>query len=64
MMALLVVASPVPGHLCRVHHVIDDLGTLALSLAATSLILLTSLGGTTYPWRSAPIYILGMAGAA
>ncbi len=33
-------------------------------VAATSLILLTSLGGTTYPWRSAPIYILGMAGAA
>ena len=35
-----------------------------LSLAATALILLTSLGGTTYPWASAPIYILGAAGAA
>ncbi len=34
-----------------------------LSLAVTSLILLTSLGGTTYPWRSTPIYILGVAGA-
>jgi hypothetical protein len=33
-----------------------------LSAAVTSLILLTSLGGTTYPWRSAPIYILGLAG--
>ena len=33
-----------------------------LSLAVTSLILLTSLGGTTYPWKSAPIYILGVAG--
>ena len=33
-----------------------------LSAAATSLILLTSLGGTTYPWKSAPIYILGAAG--
>jgi len=54
----------VPGHLCRVHHVIDDLGTLVLSVAATSLILLTSVGGTTYPWCSAPIYILGVAGAA
>jgi EmrB/QacA subfamily drug resistance transporter len=61
--ALLVVASQVPGHLRRVHHVIDYLGTIVLSLAATSLILLTSLGGTTYPWRSAPIYILGAAGA-
>jgi EmrB/QacA subfamily drug resistance transporter len=60
--ALVVVASQVPGHLRRVHHQIDYLGTVVLSMAATSLILLTSLGGTTYPWRSAPIYILGVAG--
>jgi len=60
--ALAVVASQVPGHLRRVHHTIDYLGTLVLALAATALILLTSLGGTTYPWRSAPIYILGAAG--
>ncbi len=61
--ALAVVASQVPGRLSRVHHVIDYWGTAVLSLAATSLILLTSLGGTTYPWKSAPIYILGVAGA-
>src|SRR5208283_1968422 len=60
--ALIVVASQVPGQLRRVHHVIDYLGTAVLSLAVTSLILLTSLGGTTYPWKSAPIYILGVAG--
>ena len=60
--ALVVVASQVPGRLRRVHHQIDYLGTVLLSLAATSLILLTSLGGTTYPWASAPIYILGIAG--
>jgi EmrB/QacA subfamily drug resistance transporter len=60
--ALAVVARQVPGHLRRVHHVIDYLGTVVLALAATSLILLTSLGGTTYPWASAPIYILGAAG--
>jgi EmrB/QacA subfamily drug resistance transporter len=60
--ALIVVASQVPGQLRRVHHVIDYLGTLVLSAAVTSLILLTSLGGTTYPWRSLPIYILGVAG--
>ena len=46
--ALVVVASQVPGHLGRVHHIIDYLGTAVLSLAATSFILLTSLGGTTY----------------
>jgi EmrB/QacA subfamily drug resistance transporter len=61
--ALFVVASQVPGHLSRIHHRIDYLGTLVLSAAATALILLTSLGGTTYPWASAPIYILGVAGA-
>ena len=62
--ALIVVALQVPGTLRRVRHKIDYLGTLLLSAAATSLILLTSLGGTTYGWNSAPIYILGVAGAA
>jgi EmrB/QacA subfamily drug resistance transporter len=61
--ALIVVALQVPGRLRRVHHTIDYLGAVLLSLAATSLILLTSLGGTTYPWASTPIYILGVAGA-
>ncbi len=60
--ALAVVAGQVPGRLRRVRHAIDYLGTVVLSLAATSLILLTSLGGTTYPWRSTPIYLLAVAG--
>jgi EmrB/QacA subfamily drug resistance transporter len=62
--ALVVVASQVPGHLAKVHHFIDYLGTSVLALAATSFILLTSLGGTTYAWNSAPIWILGIAGVA
>jgi EmrB/QacA subfamily drug resistance transporter len=62
--ALVVVASQVPGKLRRVHHIIDYLGTVVLALAATSFILLTSLGGTTYPWSSAPIWILGACGVA
>jgi EmrB/QacA subfamily drug resistance transporter len=60
--ALVVVALQVPGTLRRVRHKIDYLGAVLLSLAATSLILLTSLGGTTYRWASAPIYLLGIAG--
>jgi EmrB/QacA subfamily drug resistance transporter len=60
--ALIVVALQVPGTLRRVHHKIDYLGTLLLSAAATSLILLTSLGGTTYAWNSLPIWILGILG--
>ena len=60
--ALIVVALQVPGKLRRVHHTIDYLGALLLSAAATSLILLTSLGGTTYAWASTPIYLLGIGG--
>jgi EmrB/QacA subfamily drug resistance transporter len=60
--ALIVVASQVPGRLGRVHHIIDYIGTTVLALAATSFILLTSLGGTTYAWGSAPIWVLGACG--
>ncbi|HTT89899.1 MAG TPA: MDR family MFS transporter [Acidimicrobiales bacterium] len=60
--ALFVVASQVPGHLTKVSHVIDYLGAVTLTLAASSLVLFTSLGGTTYGWGTAPIIILGVAG--
>ena len=60
--ALVVVASRVPGHLRRIHHVIDYLGTVVLVLAASSLVLFTSLGGTTYAWGSGPIIGLAVAG--
>ena len=60
--ALLVVASRVPGHMRRIHHVIDYLGTAFLVLAAGCLVLFTSLGGTTYPWGSPRIIGLGVAG--
>jgi EmrB/QacA subfamily drug resistance transporter len=63
LVALGVTAVALPGTLSRVHHVIDYLGAALIALAATSLVLLTSLGGTSYPWSSAPIYILGAAGA-
>jgi len=60
--ALLVTSAVLPAATVRVRHVIDYTGTLLLAGAATALILLTSLGGTTYRWLSAPIFILG-AGA-
>ncbi|HEX3815515.1 MAG TPA: MDR family MFS transporter [Mycobacteriales bacterium] len=61
--ALVVTALVLPGQLQRIHRVIDYLGTALLALAATSLVLFTSLGGTTYAWGSAPILILIVAGA-
>jgi EmrB/QacA subfamily drug resistance transporter len=60
--ALFVTAAQLPGHLQRVHHVIDYLGTILLTLATTALVLFTSLGGSTYPWGSGPIIAMGAAG--
>jgi EmrB/QacA subfamily drug resistance transporter len=60
--ALFVTAAQLPGHLKRVHHVIDYTGTALLALATTALVLFTSLGGSTYPWASAPIVIMAVAG--
>ncbi|HET9061068.1 MAG TPA: MDR family MFS transporter [Acidimicrobiales bacterium] len=60
--ALLVVAAQVPGHLGRVRHTIDYSGAALITLGAGALVLLTSLGGTTYKWSSAPIYAMGAAG--
>ncbi len=60
--ALAVTAAVLPGNLNRVRHVIDYAGTILLTLGASSLVLVASLGGTTYPWASAPIIILGAAG--
>ncbi len=61
--ALVVVATQVPGHLRRVPHIIDYLGTAVLVLGTTCLVLFTSLGGTTYGWGSTPIITFGVAGA-
>jgi EmrB/QacA subfamily drug resistance transporter len=60
--ALAVTGAVLPSQLSHVHHVIDYLGALLIASAATSLVLLTSLGGTTYAWGSAPIFILGVCG--
>jgi EmrB/QacA subfamily drug resistance transporter len=58
--ALVVVAAVLPGHLSRQAHKIDYAGTALLAAAATGLVLLTSLGGTTYAWSSTPIVLLGV----
>ena len=60
--ALVVTGAVLPAALRRVAHAIDYAGTLLIGGAATALVLLTTLGGTTYPWLSAPIGLLGAAG--
>lgn len=62
--ALVVTAAVLPSVGQRVHHVIDYVGTALLATSATALVLFTSLGGTSYPWGSAPIIILAAGGVA
>jgi EmrB/QacA subfamily drug resistance transporter len=60
--ALVVTTVALPSVSNRVQHVIDYLGTGLIALSATSLVLFTSLGGTSYPWGSPFIVGLGVAG--
>jgi EmrB/QacA subfamily drug resistance transporter len=62
--ALAVTTVVLPNRVTRVQHVIDYAGALLLAGAATALVLLTTLGGTTYGWGSSPIVILACAGVA
>ncbi|HEY7358886.1 MAG TPA: MDR family MFS transporter [Ktedonobacterales bacterium] len=62
-LALAVIAVALPAAGQRGHQTIDYLGTVLLAAAATSLVLLTTLGGTIYPWASAPILILAVLAA-
>src|SRR6266487_1424218 len=58
--ALLVLALALPDSGEPSQQRIDYLGTVLLTVAASSLILLTSLGGTIAPWGSAPIILLAI----
>ncbi|HVC14659.1 MAG TPA: MDR family MFS transporter [Acidimicrobiales bacterium] len=61
--ALVVTAVVLPAHLRGAKKpVIDYVGTLVLSAAVAALVLVASLGGTTYAWSSVPIAILGVGG--
>jgi EmrB/QacA subfamily drug resistance transporter len=60
--ALVVTTSALPSALKRVQHVIDYIGAVLLAGGATCLVLLTTLGGTTYAWGSAPILIMAVLG--
>ncbi len=60
--ALIVVSAVLPGSGERVKRQIDYLGTAALAAAATGLVLVTTLGGTSYAWGSP--FIIGLAVAS
>jgi EmrB/QacA subfamily drug resistance transporter len=60
-MALLVTAVTMPSITSRVAHAIDYPGAVLIASATTCFILLTTLGGSVYPWRSTPIILLALA---
>ena len=57
--ALFVLAATFPTTRPRTHPTIDYLGTGVLSVGLAALVLMVSLGGTTYPWASVEIIGLG-----
>jgi EmrB/QacA subfamily drug resistance transporter len=60
--ALFVTAVVLKSSTNRVQHVIDYPGIILLSVAASALILFTSLGGTSLAWMSAPSIALLVGG--
>jgi EmrB/QacA subfamily drug resistance transporter len=60
-LALAVIAVSLPASTQRGQHHIDYLGTVLLAIAASCLVLLTTFGGSIYPWLSAPTVILAVA---
>jgi EmrB/QacA subfamily drug resistance transporter len=59
-LALVVLAIALPGVSERKQHRVDYLGTALLGVSLASLVLLTTLGGTTYAWDSGTIVGLGI----
>jgi EmrB/QacA subfamily drug resistance transporter len=64
LIALVVLAVTLPAARERVQHSIDYAGTLLLAAGLSALVLLTTLGGTTYEWGSAFIIGLGVVAIA
>ncbi|MFJ9455940.1 MFS transporter [Kitasatospora sp. NPDC101447] len=60
--ALVVIAAVLHGREVRREHRIDYLGTALIAAVATCLVLMTSLGGTTWAWSSWQIVGLGVLG--
>ncbi|MEA2247459.1 MAG: hypothetical protein QOH46_1988 [Solirubrobacteraceae bacterium] len=62
LLALVVLAVTLPAARERVQHAIDYAGTLLLAAGLSALVLLTTLGGTTYAWDSP--FIIGLGALA
>jgi EmrB/QacA subfamily drug resistance transporter len=61
-LALFVVGAVLRIPAKRTKRPIDYWGTALLSAGVTGIILMTTLGGTTYRWHSLPIFLLALGG--
>src|SRR6476469_913766 len=61
--ALVALAVSLPAASERVQHSIDYAGAALLAVGLSGIVLLTTLGGTSYDWGSAEIVVLGLIGA-
>ncbi|MCQ0022550.1 MFS transporter [Streptomyces somaliensis DSM 40738] len=61
--ALFVIATALHLPVRRTPHSIDYRGTFLIASVAACLVLVASLGGTTWPWASAPVVGLAALGA-
>ena len=59
--AFFVLAATLPRTKARSRPVIDYVGTAILTVALAALVLMVSVGGTTYPWLSVEVIGLGVA---
>ena len=58
--AFVVLAATLPAVAERRSHAIDYRGTVLLAIGLSALVLLTTLGGNTYPWASPEIIGMGV----
>lgn len=59
LLALGVLSAVLPGRTDAVKHRIDYAGAILLATLLSTTVLLANLGGTAYPWTSAPVLGLG-----
>ena len=64
LIALAVIGSTLPATQARSHPVIDYLGAGLLAAALSAIVLVASLGGTSWPWGSGQTIIVAVGGFA
>src|SRR5690348_4893947 len=64
LVALAVVSATLPATRPRGRPVIDYLGAALLASGLSAIVLVTSLGGTTWAWGSAQVVVVGTGGVA